>query len=271
MSTLAAALDSARARAKRHPTGALTDALVLTARLLRQVLRVPEQIVFTIVQPVLFVLLFRFVLGGAIDVGAVDYASFLMPAVFVQTVALGSALTCSGVAEDLHRGIVDRFRTLPMSHSALLVARTLADTVRNAFTLLVLALVGIAIGFRPHGSWPAWALAALLLLFVGYVFSWIGVLIALLVRSVEAAQSAGMTWVFPLIFLSSAFVPTRTMPGWLQAFSAHQPLTAIIDAVRALLLGLPAGSATSRALAWCAGILLAVVPPAVVRYRHRSS
>jgi len=247
---------------------ALADAWVLARRNLLHIPRVPELLVFSTIQPIMFVLLFRYVFGGAIRGTGTSYVNFLMAGIFVQTVAFGSVITGIGLAEDLQRGIVDRFRSLPMSHSAVLTGRTIADLVRNMFTVAVMLAVGLLVGFRPHGSVLGWIGAVGILLLISFSFSWIAAVVGLSVRSVEAAQSAGFIWLFPLTFASSAFVPTSTMPGWLQAFADHQPITLAVNAERALLLGLPVGSNGWQAVAWCAGILAVFVPLAVSLYRR---
>ncbi len=247
---------------------ALADGLVLAKRNLVQIPRVPELLVFSTIQPVMFVLLFRYVFGGAIDVGATSYVDFLMAGIFVQTVAFGSMTTGVGLAEDLQRGLVDRFRSLPMARSAVLTGRTIADLARNAFVIVVMLVVGLLVGFRPEAGPLGWAAAIGLLLLFSFAFSWIAAAIGLLVRSVEAVQQAEFIWLFPLTFASSAFVQTDGMPGPLRAFADHQPLTQIIDAVRGFLLDQPVGSAGWQALAWCVGILLVFVPLSVSLYRR---
>lgn len=247
------------------------DSLVLARRHLLQIPRIPELLVFSTIQPVMFVVLFRYVFGGAITGVGTSYVNFLMAGIFVQTTAFGSVITGIGLAEDLHRGIVDRFRSLPMSRSAVLIGRTLADLVRNMFVVLVMLLVGLLVGFRPQGSAWGWLAAVGLLLVFSFAFSWIAATVGLSVRSVEAAQSAGFIWLFPLTFASSAFVPTHTMPGWLQTFADHQPITLVVDAVRALTLGQSASSYAWEALAWCLGILVVFVPLSVSLYRRTST
>lgn len=251
---------------------ALADGLVLTKRNLLKIPRVPELLVFSTIQPVMFVLLFRYVFGGAIDVGGgVTYVNFLMAGIFVQTVAFGSVTTGIGLAEDLQRGLVDRFRSLPMARSAMLMGRTVADLVRNMFVVAVMLGVGLLVGFRPGGGLRGWALAVGLLLVFSFAFSWIAATVGLLVRNVEAVQSAGFIWLFPLTFASSAFVPPSSMPGWLRAFVDHQPITQVVDAVRGFLLGQPVGSSGWQAFAWCVGILLIFVPLSVSLYRRTTS
>jgi ABC transporter DrrB family efflux protein len=247
---------------------AVADGLVLAKRNLVQIPRIPELLVFAMIQPVMFVLLFRYVFGGAIDVGGESYVNFLMAGIFVQTVAFGSVSTGIGLAEDLQRGLVDRFRSLPMARSAVLTGRTIADLVRNLFVVLVMLVVGLLIGFRPEAGLAGWAGAIGLLLLLSFAFSWVGATIALMMRSVEAVQSAGFIWLFPLTFASSAFVQTDGMPGWLQAFANNQPITQVVDAVRGFLLGQPVGSHGWQALAWCLGILLVFVPLSVSLYRR---
>jgi ABC transporter DrrB family efflux protein len=247
------------------------DALMLTKRHLIQTIRIPDLLIFSTIQPVMFVLLFRYVFGGAIKVSGTSYVNYLMAGIFVQTVAFGSTVTGVGIAEDLHRGIVDRFRSLPMARSAVLTGRTIADLIRNMFVVLIMLVVGLLVGFRPHGSVLGWAAAIGILLLFSFAFSWISATIGLLVRSVEAAQQASFIWLFPLTFASSVFVPTGTMPGWLQAFADRQPISIVSNAVRALLLGTPVGSAAWEALAWCLGILAVFIPLAVSFYRRTAA
>ncbi len=247
---------------------ALADGWVLAKRNLVQIPRIPELLVFATIQPVMFVLLFRYVFGGAIDVGGESYVNYLMAGIFVQTVAFGAVTTGIGLAEDLQRGLVDRFRSLPMSRSAVLTGRTIADLVRNVFVVLVMLLVGLLVGFRPEAGVLGWAGAIGLLLLLSFSFSWIGATVALLMRSVEAVQSAGFIWLFPLTFASSAFVQTDNMPDVLRAFANNQPITLIVDTVRGLLLDQPVGTEGWQALAWCLGILLIFVPLSVSLYRR---
>ncbi len=250
---------------------ALIDGLVLAKRNLVQIPRIPELLVFATIQPVMFVLLFRYVFGGAIDVGGESYVNFLMAGIFVQTVAFGSMTTGIGLAEDLSRGLVDRFRSLPMARSAVLLGRTVADLVRNTFVVAVMLIVGLLVGFRPEGGVAGWVAAIGLLLIFSFAFSWIGATVGLLVRSVEVVQSAGFIWLFPLTFASSAFVPASSMPGWLQAFVDRQPITQVVDAVRGFLLGQPVGSSGWQAFAWCIGILVVFMPLSVSLYRRTTA
>lgn len=247
----------------------IVDALVLAKRHLIQIPRIPEELIFATIQPVMFVLLFRYVFGGAIAVSGTTYVNYLMAGIFAQTVIFGATTTGIGLATDLQKGLVDRFRSLPMAKSAVLTGRTLSDLVRNTFVVIVMWSVGLLVGFRPQGSILAWVAAGGMLLLTSFAFSWISATIGLLVSSVEAAQSAGFIWLFPLTFASSAFVPTKSMPDWLRAFAEHQPVSLIVNAVRGLLLNQPNVSTIWQALAWCIGILVVFIPVAVWAYGRR--
>jgi ABC-2 type transport system permease protein/oleandomycin transport system permease protein len=248
---------------------ALADALVLAKRRLIQIPRIPDELIFATIQPVMFVVLFRYVFGGAITGAGPNYANYLMAGIFVQTVIFGATTTGVGLAQDLEKGLIDRFRSLPMAKSAVLTGRTIADLVRNLFVVIVMLVVGLIVGFRPSGSPLAWVAAVGLILLVSFAFSWISAVIGLLVHSVEAAQSAGFVWLFPLTFASSAFVPVATMPTWLRGFAEHQPVSVFVDSVRALLLGQPVGSTGWQALAWGLGILAVFIPLSVWMYDRR--
>lgn len=249
----------------------ISDTLVLTGRSLRHIPRIPELLVFATIQPIMFVLMFRYVFGGAIAIHGTSYVNYLMAGIFVQTVAFGALTTGVGLAEDLNRGLIDRFRSLPMSRSAVLTGRTVADLLRNVLVVVIMLVVGLIVGFSPHGSVLGWLAAAGLLLLFSFAFSWIGATIGLLIRSAEAVQSAGFIWVFPFTFVSSAFVQTRTMPGGLRQFAEHQPITQVINSVRGFTLGHPDASASWQGLAWCVGVLLVFVPLAVSTYRRTTA
>jgi ABC-2 type transport system permease protein len=220
------------------PVQVLHDAWVIAKRNLRRMTRIPEIVVFGMMQPVMFVLLFSYVMGGAIKVpgagGDSAYREFLMAGIFTQTVTFAVAGASAGIAEDMTKGLIDRFRSLPMMRSAVLVGRTLADVVQTAFIVMVLAVVALLVGWRIHHGVLKALAAFLLLLLLGYAFSWIGALIGLSVRSPEAATSAGLVWLFPLTFVSNAFVPVVTMPGWLQAIAYWNPFSATVQACRDL-------------------------------------
>jgi ABC transporter DrrB family efflux protein len=250
----------------------VSDAVVLTIRALRHIPRSPEILVYSTIQPVMFVVLFRYVFGGAIELPrGVSYVNYLMAGIFINTVAFGSFTTGVGLAEDLQKGLIDRFRSLPMSRAAVLIGRTLSDLVRNVFTGAVMFGVGVIVGFRPTGGVLEVAAAIALLLLLGFAFSWIGATVGLAVRNVEAVQSAGFIWLFPLIFASSAFVQTNHMPSVLRAFANAQPITKICNAARGWFLGLPVGSNGWIAFVWCVGIIVVFVPLSVRVYRHAAS
>lgn len=246
----------------------LADSRLMAARQLRKTLRRPSLVVFAFVQPVMFVVLFRYVLGGAIRTGGVAYVDFLMPGIVVQTAIFGALLTGVGLTEDLKAGIVDRFRSLPIARSAVLIGRTAADMTMNVLTLCVMLLVGLAVGFRPDQPAYDLGLALVLVLAFSYVFSWISAYIGLRVRDPETAQSAGFIWVFPLTFASSAFVPIASMPGALRAFARVNPVTLTVDAVRGLSIGgAHVLTPSLGALAWLSGLLVVFVPLSVRAFR----
>lgn len=246
----------------------ISDALMMTRRNLLKYIRVPALLVFSTIQPVMFVLLFRYVFGGAIDTGGVQYVDFLMPGVFIQTVVFGSTQTGVGLADDLSKGMIDRFRSLPMARSAVLAGRTMSDAVRNVFVVTLMVLVGLLIGFRFHaGLFPFLAAIPLAVLF-GHAFSWISASIGLALKDPESVQTASFVWLFPLVFASAVFVPVETMPGWLQGFAKVNPITSATNALRALSLGGPTAVYVWRTFAWVAAILLVFVPVAVRRYRR---
>jgi len=221
-------------------------------------------VVYLFVQPVILVLLFRYVFGGAIATGGVSYVDYLMPGIIAMTAVFGALTTGLGITEDLAAGVIDRFRSLPIAHSALLIGRTAADLATNAVSIVVILALGFVIGFRP--SEPVWsvALALALILAFAYVFSWISAFVGISVRNPETAQSIGFIWVFPLVFASSAFVPTDTMPAGVRAFADVNPVTLVVDAARALMIG--HGDALAPALgtlAWLAAVLVVFVPLSV--------
>lgn len=246
----------------------LTDILMMIKRNLIRYTRLPQLIVFSTIQPVLFLLLFTYVFGGAIITPIEEYINFLLPGILLQTVLFGSMQTGIALSDDMSRGIIDRFRTLPMARSAVLAGRTITDTLRNVFVVLLMAGVGAIIGFRFQGSWfDALAVLGIAVLF-GFAFSWISATIGLAVKDTETAQVAGFIWVFPLAFASSIFVPIESMPKYLEAFARWSPVTVTVDTIRALSLGQPVGEHIWCSLAWIVGILIVFIPLAVWRYRR---
>ena len=249
-------------------TGAASDILAVTERNLLGYRRVPQLLVFSTIQPVVFVLLFRYVFGGAIGVPGNSYVDFLMPGIFVQTVVFGAMGTAVGLATDLNTGLLERFRSLPMARSAVLAGRTTADLARNVFVVALMSAVGFAVGFRVHTSPLEFVAALALVLLFGYVFGWVFATVGLIVRDPEAAQAAAFPVMAPLVFASSAFVPVDSMPSWLRLFAEHQPVSVTASAARALVLGGPATSDVLQSLAWSAAILLVFVPLAIWRYQR---
>ena len=234
----------------------MTDSLTEASRHLRIIPRNPDLLGFAIIQPVMFVLLFNYVFGGSIEVPGFDsYTQFLMPGIFAQTVVFGSSFTTIGIAEDMTKGFIDRLRSLPIAQSAVLIGRTLSDLARNSLTFAVMLGVAFLIGFRFDGSILEAAAATGLLLLFAYALSWVQALIGLSVSSVEAANSASFTWMFPLTFVSSAFVDPSTLPGWLEPVADHNPFTRVTNAARALYSGLPAGNEIWWSLAWSIGLI----------------
>ena len=249
----------------------LADTLVLAKRQLIHIPRIPDELVTATLQPIMFVVLFRYVFGGAIIVPGTSYINYLMAGIFVQSVIFGSAATGIGVATDLQRGLVDRFRSLPMAKSAVLTGRTLADLIRSTFMILVVWAVGLLVGFRPEGTILAWLAALGLLLLGSFMFSWFSALLGLVLSSVEAVQQSFVIWALPLMFASSALVPTSTMPDWLRTFAEHQPVSLLTNAVRGLVLNQPDATATWQAIVWYASLLVVFIPLAVWVYGRRTA
>jgi ABC-2 type transport system permease protein/oleandomycin transport system permease protein len=248
---------------------AVSDSLVMTRRNLLVWLRVPAYIVFTVVQPVIFVLLFRYVFGGAIHVqSAGGYVDYLMPGIIAQTAAFATFATAIALAQEAKAGVIDRLRSLPMARSAVLAGRLLADAVRMLITILVIVAVGYAVGFRFNNGVPgAVAMIALAEVF-GITVCCVSAFIGLAIKDEEAVQAFGLIWLFPLTFVSSAFVPIATMPSWMQAFANNQPVTLVVNAMRALALGGPVNPALWQSLVWLVGVVIVFSPLAVRAYRR---
>ena len=255
-----------------RPAPILADTATITGRNLRRLVRVPTLLVFATVQPVLFVLLFTYAFGGAIHVpGVTHYIDYLLPGIFVLALGFGASQTGVAIAEDLSTGMLDRFRSLPISGGAVLAGRVAADALGNLFVVGLMIAVGAAAGFRFHAG-PAAALAAIALaVATGLAFSCLNLLLGLAVRDPESAGLAGLFPIIILFFTSSTLVPVATMPGWLQAFAKANPVTVITTALRALCLGGPTTRPVAEAAAWLLGLLAVTVPAAVARYRHAAS
>jgi ABC-2 type transport system permease protein/oleandomycin transport system permease protein len=269
MTATAIDLDVAERQIQRPaPVRAIRDALAITGRNLIAYRRVPQLLVFSTIQPVIFVLLFRYVFGGAVRTPGIPYVDYLMPGVFVQTIVFGAMAAAIGLASDMKSGLLERFHSLPMARSAVLAGRTLADLGRNVFVAVLMTAVGFAVGFRVGTNALGFLAGMALVLAFGYAFSWIFALVGLAVGDPETAQAAAFPVLAPLVFASSAFVPVSSMPGWLQAFAAHQPVSVTASAVRALMQGGPTATYALQSIAWIAGILVVFAPLAVRRYRR---
>jgi ABC-2 type transport system permease protein/oleandomycin transport system permease protein len=247
---------------------AVSDTLVIAKRSILRIPRQPDLLVGFTIQPIMFVLLFVYVFGGAIQTPGVDYVDFLIPGILVQSMVFGGFVTALGLAEDLKKGLIDRFRSLPMSSSALLTGRTFADILSNVTQIVIMVTVGLIAGFRFSTSVGEVVAGLLLCILIGYVFSWVFAVIGLLASSPEAANGYGFTVIFPLTFISSAFVPVDSMPDWLQPVAEVNPITVMVDAVRALFIGTPAGNSIWGAVVWCFVILGVFAPLAAWRYRR---
>jgi len=249
----------------------VADSLIILKRNLIRFRRQPEMLVGYTVQPIMFVLLFVYVFGGSIDTG-MPYVDFLIPGILCQNITFGGAITAVGLVDDLHKGLIDRFRSLPMARSAVLAGRTLADVVVNFLGVVIIVIVGYIVGFRfSNTSVPEVAYGVFLLLLFGYAFSWIFALIGLYSTTAENAQQFGFIVIFPLTFISSAFVPVDNMPAALEAFAKVNPFTITVDAMRSLFVGTPAGDSVWQATAWSVGLILVFAPAAVLKYRRVSA
>ncbi len=246
----------------------VTDTLILAERNLVRLPRAPDLLLAFTVQPIMFVLLFRYVFGGAIKTPGYSYVDFLIPGIIVQNIAFGGFVTALGLNEDVHKGLIDRFRSLPMSRAAVLAGRTIADIFTNTLSVTILLVTGILVGFSFHTDFWHAAGGFLLLLFFGFAFSWFFALIGLLVSSPESANSVGFIAVFPLTFISSAFVPVASMPEPLRSFAEVNPFTVMVDAMRSLWLGAPAHHDVWGAVVWTIVIIAVFAPLAVARYRR---
>jgi ABC transporter DrrB family efflux protein len=267
-------------RSGTTPMSAARDALIIARRNLLRSVRLPQLLLFATVQPVMFLVLFTYVFGGAITaslppVAGGEYLNWLVPGLMIQVAAFGSGQTAIGLTEDLQNGVIDRFRSLPMARSAVLAGRTGADLVRNAAVIGLMVSVGGLLGFRYQTSLLRFLAGFGLALGFAYALSWVMAAIGLAVRTPEAVQSAAFLPIFPLVFASSVFLPTQTMPGWLRAFADHQPLTVVTNSMRGLMLGesaLPAGQVLSEQIVrsglWIAGITLVASTLAVRAYRR---
>lgn len=249
----------------------LADSVEMMRRNLLHIRRTPELLLDVTIQPIMFVLLFRYVFGGAIPVQGTTYVNYLMAGIFVQTIVFASIYTSVLLANDLAKGMIDRFRSLPMAQSAVITGRTLTDLLRGMLAIAIMWGVGLLVGFQPGGSVLNWFGAIGLLLLFGFALSWIGVALGAIVRTPEAATGIIFVVGFPLTFASSAFVPTDSMPSWLQVFAERQPITLVINAVRDLVLGGSGGADAPAAIAWAVGLLIVFFPIGLWLYQRRTT
>lgn len=249
---------------------AVSDTLTVAQRNLLKLVRLPTSLVFAFVQPIMFVLLFRYVFSGAIPVAPEyhGYVNYFVPGVLVQTMMFGAINTTIGLAEDLQAGLIERYRALPMARMAVLAGRTVADLFRNLAILIVITAIAVAVGFRPGGGVADYLLACLMMLAFSYCLSWSFAFVGLMAPNSETAQAMAFPVVFPLTFASGIFVPIQTMPGWLQGFARYQPVSVVTNAVRGLMCGTPHGLATWSALLWTIGILAVLAPLSTWAYRR---
>jgi ABC-type multidrug transport system permease subunit len=262
--------------------GALTDGWVVAKRNLTKIKRVPDLLVFSTIQPIMFVLLFAYVFGGSIVIPGVPYREYLMAGIFAQTVAFGAGITAIGLADDLQKGTIDRFRSLPMSRAAVLIGRTTSDLLNNVLVVAVMSICGLIVGWGIHEGFLRGIAGYAILFAFAYAMSWISALIGLSVRSVEVAQSAGLIWMFPLTFLSNAFIATNTLPSVLQVIADWNPISSVVLALRILWgnastdpafngHGFPAEHPIQLAVAWILLILIVFVPLSIRKYRQAAS
>jgi ABC transporter DrrB family efflux protein len=257
-------------RRERNWLSPARDTIAITGRNLIGIRRVPQLIVFTLIQPVIFVLLFTYVFGGAIKglPPGLTYVDYLIPGIFVQTAVFGAIITAVGMATDLKSGIIERFRSLPMSPSAVLVGRSISDLTRNVFVVILMAVVGFLVGFSYSNGLAKFLAGLLLVLAFGYAMSWIFALVGIAVKDPETAQAAAFPVLAPLVFASSVFVPVSTMPSWLQPFAENQPVSLTAAAARQLMIGTPAGNDLLWSCVWIAGIVAVCAPLSVWLYRR---
>ena len=249
----------------------MSDYAVLTKRSTVYILRNMDQALSTVFTPIMFLLLFRYVFGGAVQTPDVNYVDFLFAGILVQTIAFGSTYTAIGVTTDIRRGIIDRFRSLPVANSAVLVGHTVTDLARNTISTIIMVLAGLLVGFRPVASIGEWVIVLGLLMMFTFAMSWLSAIMGLVSKSIEGVQWITFVVVFPLTFISSAFVPTETMPAALRVFAENQPITHVIEAVRALTIGTPVGNHMWLAILWSVVILVFSYFIATWIFKHRTT
>lgn len=261
--------ESVKPEARSQLYWIFSDYSVLIKRSVVYIFRNMDQMLSTLFMPIMFLLMFRYVFGGAIQAPGVDYVNFLFVGILVQGSGFGATYSTIGIANDIRRGVVDRFKSLPMISSAVMVGHTVTDGVRNFISAVVMVLVGLLVGFRPEANVGEWVLAAGLLFLFTLAISWFGAIFGLIVKTVEGAQWIGFVFIFPITMISSAFVPTETMPSALAAFARNQPVTHVIEAMRSLLIGTPMNNHGWLAVIWMTGILLLCFMVANFMFRRK--
>ena len=251
---------------------AFTDSMLMIKRSSTHIIRNTDQLLGTFFQPIMFLVLFTAVYSGAINTGGTDYTNYLMAGIIIQTIAFGSTTTAIAVANDLQRGIIDRFRSLPMSNLAVMTGHVVSDLLRNGISAIVLIVVGFALGFRPNADLGEWLMVVLILALLTLALSWLSAILGIVAKSVEGVQWMTFIIIFPLTMASSAFVDPSVMTSWLRPFAENQPVTYIIDAVRGLLLDTPMkDGAVEISIAWCIGILLVAIPIAAFLFKRKTT
>lgn len=248
----------------------LNDTFVLIGRSLKHILKNRDQLLGLTIQPIMFMLLFRYVFGGAINTGGTSYVNFLVAGILVQSAAFGSLTTSLSIATDLQRGIIDRLKSLPIASYGVLTGHVTADLVRNFLQALIMVAVGLLVGFRPTATVLEWFQITGIVLLFTFAISWVAAIMGLIAKTVESVQWLGFFVVFPLTFASAAFAPTDTMPSWLRYFAENQPVTHVIEAVRALMIGTPVGNHLTLSIIWCLGIIIISIPYAAYLFRKHS-
>ncbi len=249
---------------------AIMDSVVLAKRSIMHIVRSFDQLMSLLMFPIMFMLLNRYVFGGAIDTGNISYANFLFAGILVQVLAFGANYTTINLAVDMKEGIIDRFRSLPMSNSAVITGHIISDLFRNIISAAIIVPIGFLVGFRPNASAEEWLLVVGLAIVFSLAVSWLSAILGLLVKSLEAAQWIGFIFIFPLTFISSAFVPPDTMPKLLRIFAENQPISLVIDSMRGWLVGTPVGNKPLLALLWCLAIIVISIPLTGWLFRRRS-
>ncbi len=250
---------------------AVSDIKVMLGRSLKHIFKNLDQLMSLAIQPIMFMLLFRYVFGGAINTGGVTYVNFLVAGILIQMTAFGATTTSISVATDVKRGIIDRFKSLPIMSSAVMIGHVSADLVRNTISSIVMIGVAFLVGFRPEANFLEWLMIWGIVMLFTFAFSWFSAIMGLLAKSVEAVQWMGFLFVFPLTFASSAFVPTDGMPKYLRIFAENQPVTHVIEAVRALMVGTPVGDHIFWSVIWCVGLTVVCIPLAGYMFRKKVS